>query len=226
MPRNTKAKPIGQSRKKTTADELYNARRRAKRAIARLEKEIQKGTITGREKAATEGYIKSLRETVQKTYAKRGIDKIEAQRAAKALDVQTLEKGTQTAEQRRNIVFERQIYLAGAGMPTTIAKTPEAAQAAVKIFYKATQHLWQGLPVKDRNKAIMARLAVSSLHDAFIEVMRQNPEAFRAALDVYRPIEDTDEEEFFAEPGDEGEMGSPPYLAYTNTVEQARQMEA
>jgi hypothetical protein len=217
MPRNSKAKPTGQSRAKTQADEIYNARRRAKRAAARIEREAAKEQLTGRAKAAAESYVQSLREQIAKTYAK-GRDSAEAKRAARVLDVQTMGKGTKTAEQRQNVIFERQLNLAGAGMPSTLAKTPATGQAAVKIFYKATQNIWQGLDPKDRNKAIMARLGVTTLKEAYLHVLRHNPEAFRDALGLNFPIMDTDEEEFFEEPGEEGEPPSPPYMALVSNI--------
>lgn len=218
MPRNSKAKPIGQSRPKKQSDEIYNARRRAKRAAARIEREAAKQQQTGKAKAATESYVQALREQIAKTYVRKGESNVEARRAARALDVQTMGKGTLTSEQRQNVIFERQLNLAGAGMPSTLAKTPEAAQAAVKIFYKATQSVWQGLAPQDRNKAIMAHLGVATLQEAYLEVLRRNPQAFRDALGITKPITSTDEEAFFEEPGGDEEPPSPPYLALVGNI--------
>ena len=227
MPRNKKAKPVGQSRAKTQSDEAYNARRRAKRAAARIERELarqkEQGKVSAKREASTRSYIANLREQIAQTYStKRGVITPEQERAIRALDVQTREKGTETAAQRQNVIFERQINLATAEMPSTIAKDVQASKAAVKIFYKATQDIWSGLPSEERNKAIMAALGVSTLREAFMVVMRDNAQAFRAALSAMRPLMSTDEAGFMDEPGIADDIGSPPYLAFVNPVQAAR----
>lgn len=227
MPRNSKAKPEGQSRPRRAADDVYNARRRARRAAAKIERELARekaaGTVSAKREASTRNYIANLREQIQKTFStKRGEITAEQKSAMQALDVQTLQKGTKTTAQRQNVIFERQINLASAEMPSTIAKTPEAAKAAVKIFYKATQPIWSGMPIEERNRAIMAHYGVDTLQEAFTAVLRENAPAFRSALSAFEPLESTDEAEFMEEPGLTDDYGSPPYLAFVNPVEIAR----
>lgn len=200
------------ARAKRKSDELYNERRRAKRLISRIEKQ---GYKSKRERAAAESYIASLQKAIAKTYTTKGATLEAAQKAAKGLGVQT-RKGVATAEQRRNTIFAREIRLASTGAESTLGRD---AQAKVKIFYTATQDIWEGQPLEMRNKAILAALGTESLQEAFVSVLWQNRAALKAAKHADEPIEVTDENAFFYEDAlDTDDYGSPDYLDYVVRV--------
>nr|DAU86385.1 MAG TPA: hypothetical protein [Bacteriophage sp.] len=196
------------SRAKRKSDEIYNERRRAKRLAARIEKATY---ATAREQRAAMSYAANLRAQAERTYVTKGATMEGAQKAAKALGVQT-RRGVATDSQRRNEIFAREIRLASAGEQNTLGRD---SLAKVKIFYTATQDAWEGQPLEMRNKAILAALGTDSLQEAFTEVLWQNRAALRAAKHASEPIEVTDENAWFYEDAlDAEDYGSPDYLDY------------
>lgn len=205
-------------RPKRQSDELYNARRRAKRLIARLEKTRE--SQTRRERQATDNYISSLREQVSKSYvinarrdtvtAKRdAFDK--AAQAARVLDIQTKRTDMRGARQRANRVFQFEMNRASQGKDTSLG---EHGKYYVQIFYRATQRIWEGLPNSQRNQAIMAALGDDSLQSAFLQVLNANRRAVSAARHLGESVRGVTDENawFYNDPGimtqDSG--GSPP----------------
>lgn len=194
-------------RQRRQSDEVYNVRRRAKRYVKSLEKQVN------RSKSATERrvlgrYIRNLNEAIAGTYrgSGRSIDKSVA-----ALKSQTQRGKSGTA--RANYVFQQQIGLAGRDRKSALGKY--GAQK-VKIFYTATQRIWQGAPASQRNKLIMAELGASSLGEAFDMVMKRNKAALDMAKGLYEPIGDTAENIAFAQGLIEDIQTSPEYLDYVN----------
>lgn len=196
-------------RQRRQSDEVYNVRRRAKRYVKSLEKQVN------RSKSATERrvlgrYIRNLNEAIAGTYrgSGRSIDKSVA---ALKSQIQRGKSGTA----RANYVFQQQIGLAGRGRKSALGKY--GAQK-VKIFYAATQRIWQGAPASQRNKLIMAELGASSLGEAFDMVMKRNKTALDMAKGLYEPIGDTAENIAFAQGLIEDIQTSPEYLDYVNEL--------
>lgn len=189
-------------RPRKPSDELYNARRRAKRLIQRLERNLS--SQTRRERQATESYIASLREQVSKSYlpksrsmaptAKRdAFDK--AAQAARVLDTQTKQKDLRQAENRRNRIFQFEMNRAAQGKDTSLGKS---GKYYVQIFYRATQPIWEGLHPSKRNQAIMSALGESSLRRSFMRVLSENRGAVAAARHLGEPVRGlTDENAWF-----------------------------
>lgn len=206
------------ARAKTKSDEIYNARRRAKRAVARLEREI--GGYSKRQAAAAKKYITKLNEQIAKSYSPqrggvRGISEGAEKAAAVLRESVKPSKSADSVESRRNRIFERELRTASSGAPSAIAKSQDLGQAYAKIFYRATQSIWQGAPPEERNRRILAGLGESDLERAFVKVLMANRIAVRFARSQVRGIErgfDTEEEWFFEEPGDVDEYASPDYI--------------
>ena len=194
-------------RQRRQSDEVYNARRRAKRYVKSLEKQVNQSK-SATERRVLRRYIRNLNETIAGTYrgSGRSIDKSVA-----ALKSQT-QKG-KTGTVRANYVFQQQIGLAGSGRKSALGKY--GAQK-VKIFYTATQRIWQGAPASQRNKLIMAELGANSLGEAFDMVMKRNKTALDMAKGLYEPIGDTAENIAFAQGLIEDIQTSPEYLDYVN----------
>lgn len=196
-------------RQRRQSDEVYNVRRRAKRYVKSLEKQVNQSK-SATERRVLRRYIRNLNETIAGTYrgSGRSIDKSVA---ALKSQIQRGKSGTA----RANYVFQQQIGLAGRGRKSALGKY--GAQK-VKIFYTATQRIWQGAPASQRNKLIMAELGTSSLGEAFDMVMKRNKAALDMAKGLYEPIGDTAENIAFAQGLIEDIQTSPEYLDYVNEL--------
>ena len=194
-------------RQRRQSDEVYNVRRRAKRYVKSLEKQVNQSK-SATERRVLRRYIRNLNETIAGTYrgSGRSIDKSVA---ALKSQIQRGKSGTA----RANYVFQQQIGLAGRGRKSALGKY--GAQK-VKIFYAATQRIWQGAPASQRNKLIMAELGTSSLGEAFDMVVKRNKAALDMAKGLYEPIGDTAENIAFAQGLIEDIQTSPEYLDYVN----------
>lgn len=196
-------------RQRRQSDEVYNVRRRAKRYVKSLEKQVNQSK-SATERRVLRRYIRNLNEVIAGTYrgSGRSIDKSVA-----ALKSQTQRGKTGTA--RANYVFQQQIGLAGRGRKSALGKY---GVQKVKIFYTATQRIWQGAPASQRNRLIMAELGTSSLGEAFDMVMKRNKTALDMAKGLYEPIGDTAENIAFAQGLIEDIQTSPEYLDYVNEL--------
>lgn len=170
------------ARAKRTSDEVYNARRRAKRLLARLEREDVSGMSTSQKRARAE-YIASVREQITQSYqgTRQVHQAAEAQtrtkKAAERLDrMTTAPRKARSSAARSNLIFQRQINLARSGAPSTLGGS---GKQAVSVFYAATRRFWRGKDPKERNRLIMEGLGVTSLSEAYDRVIGAN----RKALD-------------------------------------------
>lgn len=173
------------ARAKRASDETYNARRRAKRLLARLERENTAGMSASQLRARTD-YIESVRAQIAKSYQKTraasevAAAKERAKAAAAQLDRMTsAPRKVKSAKERSDIFFARQLNLAKMGQPTTLG---EHASEKVSVFYAATRQLWRGRDTRKRNEYIIRGLGVSSLAEAFEKVLSANEDAFQAAI--------------------------------------------
>ena len=163
-----------QPRKKTRSDEIYNARRRAKRVRDRILKDIQAGKTTMQENRS---FLENLESTIAATYAgKKGAESAKtAMEAARLL--QQMAPANLKRSERLDKAFGFKLnqankfgdVLGADGQIVAKQKTREALE--IKAFYTATQELWQGKPLSERNKIIKSALGASTLEEAFTKVM-------------------------------------------------------
>lgn len=201
-------------RARRKSDDVYNERRRAKRLIARV---MRQDFASARERKAALSYVANLERQVAATYVERHGARVTASQeaAAKSLSVQT-RRELRTESNRANDIFKREIRIASAGGDTSLGSH---GQSYVKIFYAATQGIWEGLPLERRDEAIMSALETDSLRDAFMHVMSRNRDAIRAARHAAEPIGLTTENSFFYEDiGVQDDIGSPPELDFVTEV--------
>lgn len=155
---------------KQQSDAVYNQRRRAKRALARMMRETG-GNLT----AAQRGYKKSLEQQIAATYIGHRPDaerKAAAMRAADLLG-QRVAGAEASAAERRNIMFRSQFGSAsrkGAGIGGMTA-------ARNKIFMRATQAAWAGRG-PDRLRSI-AEYYGKPIDEVYRLVMARQGEALR-----------------------------------------------
>ena len=173
------------ARAKRTSDEVYNARRRAKRLLARLEREDVSGMSTLQKRAHAD-YIASVREQIAQSYqgTRQAHQAAEAQtrtkRAAERLDrMTTAPRKARSRAARSNLIFQRQINLARSGAPSTLGA---GGKEAVSVFYAATRRFWRGKDPKERNRLIMDGLGVTSLSEAYDRVIGANRKALDSLL--------------------------------------------
>lgn len=205
-------------RKKTTSDSVYNQRRRAKRYIARLEREL--ANLSGRAMRAQASYIEGLKAQVAKSYAVRGATPEQTkatQKAQRTLEQVVTPDVRSSAQARRNAVFQREISLGAAGRETTFGSS-DKSQAYVKTFYRATQSIWGGLPRSERNAAILAHYGTESLEEAFSRVLLDNRDLVKAVQAMERGETNTIEEWFTKDDTAQDVQGSPDYLDYVNVI--------
>ena len=165
------------ARAKRTSDEVYNARRRAKRLLARLEREDVSGASTSQKRARAD-YIASVREQIAQSYqGTRQVREAQtrAKRAAERLDRMTAApRKAKSRAARSNLIFQRQINLARSGAPSTLG---DSGKEAVSVFYAATRRFWRGRDPRERNRLIMEGLGVTSLSEAYDRVIGANGKA-------------------------------------------------
>lgn len=169
------------ARKKTAADELYNARRRARRLLARIERDGFK-ELSSSERSARATYIKSLKEHIGASYARKGESGADAAaRLVGRLDALTdTVRAAKSKRDRSNVIFARQLNLASSGEPSSLG---EHGRQKASVFYAATRHLWRGRDPNKRNEYILEGTGAKSLVDAYDMVMERNADALRIAID-------------------------------------------
>lgn len=206
------------ARAKRASDEVYNARRRAKRLLARMEREDVSG-MSSAQKRARADYMESVRAQITQSYqGTRDVREVRrAQKRARAaserLDRMTsAPRKVKSFRERSDMLFQRQINLARIDAPSTLG---EHGKEAVAVFYAATRQYWRGKDPKERNRLIMQGLGAKSLSEAFEKVLRANEQAFKAAIGSGIPTSEvegfTDENEaFYSEVEYDAELiGSP-----------------
>lgn len=185
------------ARAKRASDEVYNARRRAKRLIARLEKQASKNAAEDR---ARKSYVQSLKSAVASSYAKnRSREAIaDSKKYAEKLDRMTaIPRANRTAKARSEAIFRQQLATARAGAASSVT------EAQASVFYAATRRIWRGHDPRERNELIKKALGASSLSEAFEKVISEN----QAAVSAYDSFSD-------AETPDGERQGSPIWDAY------------
>lgn len=196
------------------ADEMYNARRRVRRVINNLRNNLDSFNDVGRR--SVERYIASAERLVERSLARnrpKNLTEKERKRYDERIARELAQVGqvkTTTRQTRANKITQNEMNLASMGDKDT--SLGGEGLAKVKIFYKATEDLWLGVPLHKRNEVIMEKLGVSSLKAALEIVLAGQEEALAAA------------EEYFKQggtgpaPGDGGIQGSYDWMAYVNKI--------
>ena len=165
-------------------------RKKAKRRIARLEKEIGKSN-SDKERLFYRQQIDSLREQMTRTYEinplthkATGFTKDELKMSVMNLSRMNVrsEMG-RSGQVRKNFITQQELnraesyYMIG-------PRLGEFSKEEVQIFYRATQKAWEGLsPDKNRNKAILDYYGKSDLREFVREVLAMNEKAVKSALE-------------------------------------------
>lgn len=155
------------------SDDVYNARRRAKRALERLNKQI--GSATGELKKELQQQVTSLKQTIEASRYDRknkryNVDYKEVDRRTEAVrdfnvKVKRHARELSKAENRRKNEMLKAFWGSAkrteAQKATNAPRTPEQrfARAEQSFVYKMTLPLWQGGDVELRDENILAALS-------------------------------------------------------------------
>lgn len=159
--------------KEERTDEIYNARRRAKRSLERLDRDIKAGKVKNTRQVRA--YRSEIMRQISESYQGKNptdADVSEAQRAARYLARYTVGART-NAVQRRNVMFRANMKAGSAGAGSLPKEN-------VQLFWNATKHAWAGRG-RDRYASIMSYYGTDDLQAIFNDVMRKNKEALRRA---------------------------------------------
>lgn len=177
--------------KRAYSREVDKIRKRTKRSIARLEKQIAEST-NYLEKRAARQQLHELQGNLAQLSA-RGKNKTYTERSREAL--KTLQ-GAQARSLRdikqQPIDFAKELRKAKAG---GISALGAKGREKVQLFYRVTQRLWEGKPLAERNNAIMEGLGVSSLETAYAKIITRSDvrDVLRQLDTSGGAVEDTDE---------------------------------
>ena len=190
------------AREKRESDELYNMRRRAKRALQRAERQAKQAS--GAERAAIKNYINDVKKDIENSYvAKKGSSERrsvsnaykEAQKAVKK--TQAIENGNTSDSEftMTDRAFRRELTKATKGESSIIAPNKQRARMYTKIFYASTQYLWEDVEPEERLSAIVQGLGVDSLYEAFRKTLADNRRALQEARQIDYTIPDNPNED-------------------------------
>lgn len=177
--------------KRAYSREVDKIRKRTKRGIARLEKQIAESS-NFLEKRAARQQLQELQSNLAQLSA-RGKNKTYTERSREALKtLQSANVRSLREIKQQPIDFAKELRKAKAGGISALgAKGREKTQ----LFYRVTQKLWEGKPLAERNNAIMEGLGVSSLEVAYAKIMSRSDvrDVLRQLDTSGGAVEDTDE---------------------------------
>lgn len=177
--------------KRAYSREVDKIRKRTKRGISRLEKQIAESS-NFLEKRAARQQLQELQSNLAQLSA-RGKNKTYTERSREALKaLQSANVRSLREMKQRPIDFAKELRKAKAGNISALgAKGREKTQ----LFYRATQRLWEGKPLAERNNAIMEGLGVSSLVAAYAKIIARSDvrDVLRQLDTSGGAVEDTDE---------------------------------
>lgn len=163
--------------------EMDKIRKRTRRAIARLEREQSKVSGNFLKLRAIRQQIEDYKRDLSQLTA-RGRDRTYTEKGLAALE--KLKSEYVAPAQRKGGVYDfaREISKARAGKRSALGRN---AALKVKMFYYATQNLWEYADPAKRNEAILQALkpyGIESLEQAYSYVMTSDPEIARVLSDV------------------------------------------
>lgn len=157
------------ARAKRLSDEVYNARRRAKRALERMLRDLARNNVPAEKIAETNAYIKQTQEFISKSYGvSKKADASQVRRLTEtSIAIQETSKykiEERFSNYRNDEIMKREINQASVGGVSKFSKEE------TKIFYAATQKIWQGKSIEQRNRLIKEHFGVDTLEEAWNEV--------------------------------------------------------
>lgn len=171
------------SRPRKQADILTAKRKRVRRAINTIRKNITPGMPESERRARTM-YAQRLETGLKQTYVGRVQNKqLRAEAYARAMEnavklarqAETVKGGGgKRGERRRSFnIFRQEMRMASKGVPSALG---DLGREKVKIFWRYTQNIWQrpDVPPGRRLEVIMKAYGANSLSELFDTIMQRN----------------------------------------------------
>lgn len=177
--------------KRAYSREVDKVRKRTKRGIARLEKQIA-GSTNYLEKRAARQELTQLKSNLAQLSA-RGRGNTYTERSREALKtLQGAKTRTLREMKAEPLNFAEQLRKAKRG---EISALGSKGREKTQLFYRVTQPLWEGAPLAQRNERIIEQLGVSNLQQAYAKVLTRKDvrEVLRQLDTSGDEIEDTDD---------------------------------
>jgi len=190
------------------------ARKKARRALSRIEKEIAAAKNTMLKKALF-ARKSDLQEAISKSYATRDSNKkFQYTKVAEHAIQQLQESKYMTKAETQKFDMRQELQRAAQGKKSALG---EQGLTKAKLFYRATQSLWEGFPLAEREQRILEGTNSTSLVQAYSKIMRlpEVQEALQDSMAEYSELIDTEsyEGQLFLEAeqeaSDENAGGSP-----------------
>lgn len=179
---------------KFKAGAIAASRAKGKRAIVRMDKLLANQKLKPNEKMTIQATIKELQKYIGETYIPREQRIMTAQLQktinAAAAKVEALNEATKLGFGKngaKNMFTQNQLNMATKKFDNALDKAANPSMYSsgdVKIFYKATQKIWEGQP-GNRNKLIMKYFDTNDLNEAFEKVMSSNKARYARAIESY-----------------------------------------
>lgn len=223
------------------SDDVYNARRRAKRALERFNKQI--GSATGELKKELQQQVTSLKQTIEgsrydKKNKRYNVDYKEVDRRTEEVrdfvyvkvtgQVRELSKAENRRKNEMLKAFWKSAKRTEAQKATNAPRTPEQrfARAEQSFVYKMTLPLWQGGDVELRDENILAALSkiklpkkgrhISNMQDVADYVKHLYPNDYPTLDDFAENVFDVNREE--SSPEDSNQNVIAPTLSMWRSV--------
>ena len=200
-----------------------SARKLGKTKIANLQKEL-KSTTNNNVKAFIKQDIKLTQKAMQGTYKSKGMSESEIKSNISFLKSTSVSKTLFGGENRiQNYMTQKQLNLATKSQSMLDAASNPSiySSAQAKVFYRATQKIWEGT-TGNRNQEIMKYFGVKSLSEA-VDIVLSSPNvqtALKIESGEYNPNAYLDEEqaayydEELMQDSEQQRQVSPDYLDY------------
>jgi len=147
-------------------------RKRAKRALARVEKQLD--TLSPHSsklrRSSLEAQRSELQSQISGSYAtrERG-NKWSYTKAAQNTLAQIRQSKYKTSDELKTVDFSQELNKAAAGRASALG---DNGQIKAKVFWRATQSLWEGHSLSERQSLILQGTNSTSLQQAYAKIMR------------------------------------------------------
>lgn len=166
------------ARRQTLGRQLDAIRKKAQTYVKGLKRQQAKKSGAAAESIGEQ--ISHIEGLISKSYMKSrtAADKQKAAQAGESL------RAYSVSGQRKTKLFASK--LASADKIGLGGDNAAVSGAIVNAFYMSTQQLWRGVPLENRNNAIMERLGVSSLKEAFEQFKSENADFIDKVRETFR----------------------------------------
>lgn len=212
------------ARAKKQSDEVYNARRRAKRLLARVERDFDKGKIPKSQYIALK---QELTPQIEKSYQPKTESVFERGKRMEVVQHMRYQVGMMREQMGktgsvRELVSQQSFMRAANGEKNlwdrSIKSAGMSGRNLAAIVYFSTIQLWQGKPYRERNQIIMRALGTKTWDETVQYILSHNQKYIERVLKNENAPRDTlmdmlDETDDVPEQG-----GSPIELMYATAV--------